>query len=86
MSRSGLSAATGEMHGSYHRGMKFGFRTPSISRSVSARTRGRVTRTVKRTVVPGYGAKGMGWLRNPRRAAYNKVYKKTTFGIGDLFR
>ena len=66
--------------------MKFGIRTPSLSRTISARTRGRVTRTVKRTLIPGYGRKGMGWLRDPRRAAYNKVYRKTTTRFGDLFK
>ncbi|MDK7699486.1 hypothetical protein [Cutibacterium avidum] len=66
--------------------MKFGIRTPSLSRTISARTRGRATRTVKRTLIPGYGRKGMGWLRDPRRAAYNKVYRKTTMRFGDLFK
>ena len=66
--------------------MKFGIRTPSLSRTISARTRGRVTRTVKRTLIPGYGRKGMGWLRDPRRADYNKVYRKTTMRFGDLFK
>ena len=59
--------------------MKFGIRTPSLSRTISART-------VKRTLIPGYGRKGMGWLRDPRRAAYNKVYRKTTMRFGDLFK
>lgn len=26
-------------------------------------------------VIPGYGKKGMGWIKNPKKAAYNKVYK-----------
>ncbi|MDO4411555.1 hypothetical protein [Cutibacterium sp.] len=66
--------------------MKLGIRTPSLSKSISARTRGRVTRIVKRTLIPGYGRKGMGWLRDPRRAAYHKVYRKTTIRFGDLFK
>ncbi|MCJ2194591.1 hypothetical protein MUG60_08000 [Kaistella montana] len=28
----------------------------------------------------------MGWVRNPKRAAYNAVYKRTTFSLWDLFR
>lgn len=66
--------------------MKFGMRTPSLKRSISARTTGRAKRTVKRALLPGYGKKGMGWLRNPRKAAYNKIYHKTTFSIFKLFK
>lgn len=66
--------------------MKFGFRKPSIKKSLKARTTGRVKRSVKRKVNPFYGKKGTGWLRNPKRAAYNKVYKKTSFGLKDLFK
>lgn len=66
--------------------MKFGMRKPSVKRSLKARTTGRVKRSVKRKVVPGYGKKGMGWIKNPKKAAYNKVYKKTTFSFWDLFK
>ena len=27
-----------------------------------------------------------GWIKSPKKAAYNKVYKKTSFGIMDLFK
>ncbi|MED0689940.1 hypothetical protein [Bacillus licheniformis] len=66
--------------------MKFGMRKPSIKRSIKARTTGKLKRRVKRAIIPGYGKKGMGWLRDPKRAAYNKVYKKTTFSFWDLFK
>lgn len=66
--------------------MKFGMRKPSFSRSVKARTTGRLKRSVKKALIPGYGKKGMGWLRDPKKAAYNKVYKKTTFSLWDLFK
>jgi hypothetical protein len=26
--------------------------------------------------------RGWGWLTNPKRAAYNRVYNRTTFGLG----
>lgn len=29
--------------------------------------------------------RGWGWLTNPRKAMYNRIYNRTTFGIGDLF-
>lgn len=66
--------------------MKFGMRKPSIKRSISARTTGKWKRQMKKAVIPGYGRKGMGWVRNPKKAAYNKVYKMTTFSLWDLFR
>ena len=66
--------------------MKIGFRKPSFKKSIKARTTGRIKRSVKRTLNPFYGKKGMGWAKNPKKAAYNKVYKKTTFGVSDLVR
>lgn len=66
--------------------MKFGPRKPSIKRSVKARTTGKVKRKIKSSVNPVYGKKGTGWVRNPKKAAYNKVYKKTTLGIWDIIK
>ena len=57
--------------------MKFGFRTPSIRKRIAART------SLKRYVRHSLGFKaprGWGWLTNPRRAAYNRVYNRTTVG------
>lgn len=66
--------------------MKFGLRTPSLKRSLKAKTIGRAKRTVKKALIPGYGKKGMGWVKNPKKAAYNKVYKKTSFSLWDIFK
>lgn len=66
--------------------MKVGMRTPSLKRSLKARTTGRAKRAVKRALIPGYGRKGMGWVHNPKKAAYNKIYRKTTFSLWDLFK
>lgn len=63
--------------------MKIGMRTPSLKKSISARTTGQAKRTIKRAIIPGYGQRGMGLL-HPKRALYNKVYRKTTFSIFDL--
>lgn len=63
--------------------MKLGFRTPSISRSIKSRTSGRVTRSVKSSVNPLYGNKGMGLVNDPGKAVYNKVYSKTSRPIID---
>lgn len=65
--------------------MKVGMRKPSIKKSISARTTGRLNRTVKKSINPLYGKEGMGML-HPKKAIYNKVYKKTTFSIIDLFK
>ena len=66
--------------------MKYGIRKPSFRKSISARTTGKAKRAVKRALIPGYGKKGTGILKNPRKALYNKVYHKTTLSIFDLFK
>jgi len=58
--------------------MKFGPRKPSLKRRVRART------SVKRQVVHRAGLKmprGYGWTRNPKKYAYNKIYRRTSFDI-----
>ncbi|HBM6744515.1 TPA: hypothetical protein LY850_002630, partial [Enterococcus faecium] len=55
-------------------------------KSIGARTTGKAKRAVKKAVIPGYGKKGSGWIKDPKKAAYNKVYKKTTFSFWDLFK
>lgn len=67
-------------------GVKVGFRKPSIKKSFRARTTGKWKRRIKRTINPFYGKRGVGFLKNPRRSVRNKVYKKTTFGLGDIFK
>lgn len=65
--------------------MKIGMRTPSLKKSISARTKGRATRAITKAVIPGYGKKGRGWL-HPKKKLCNKVYRKTTFSFWDLFK
>lgn len=65
--------------------MRYGMRKPSWKKSLSARTTGRATRAVKRALIPGYGKRGMGWL-HPKKALYNRAYRRTTFSIFDLAR
>ena len=64
--------------------MKIGIRKPSLKRSISARTTGKLKRTVKKSINPLYGKKGMGYINNPKKAVYNKIYNKTTVGINPL--
>ncbi|MDK7828299.1 hypothetical protein [Enterococcus faecalis] len=66
--------------------MKVGMRKPSIKKSISARTTGKAKCKLKKAVIPGYGQKGTGFIKNPKKAMYNKVYNKTTFSFWDLFK
>ena len=66
--------------------MKIGLRKPSLKKSLKARTIGKAKRAVKKTLIPGYGEKGTGWFKHPKKTLYNKVYKKTTFSLKDLFK
>ena len=59
--------------------MKVGIRTPSPTRSVKARTTGRIKRAAKSTYNPVYGMKGIGYLKDPERAIKNKIYHKMTY-------
>jgi hypothetical protein len=57
--------------------VRFGFRVPSITKRIAART------SLKRYVRNNLGLKaprGYGWITNPKRALYNRVYNRTTAG------
>jgi hypothetical protein len=63
--------------------MKFGIRKPSIRKSIAART------SVKRMVRQSLGFKaprGYGWLTNPKKAAYNRVYNRTSVSFWSVLR
>ena len=66
--------------------MKFGIRTPSLKKSLKARTTGRVKRAVKSSVNPLYGKKNVGLVTNPERSVKNRIYKRTTFDLFKKFR
>ena len=55
-----------------------------MKRSFKARTTGKAKRKIKKMIIPGYGKKGAGWVKNPKKALYNKVYRKTTFSLFDI--
>lgn len=67
--------------------MKFGFRRPSIRKRIAART------SVKRMIRQKLGIKaprGWGFVTNPKRALYNRVYHRVTAdpikALAKLFR
>ena len=59
--------------------MKIGMRKPSIKKSLRARTTGKLKRSVKKAVIPGYGKKGLGWIKNPKRQLIIRYIKKPAF-------
>lgn len=63
--------------------MKFGVRKPSLKKSLAART------SPKRFVRQSLGFKaprGWGWLTNPKKAAYNRVYNRTSVSFWSLLK
>lgn len=61
--------------------MKFGIRKPSLKKKLAART------SFKRVVRHQLGfraPRGYGWITNPKKAAYNRVYNKTSAGCSLL--
>ncbi|HEY3371449.1 MAG TPA: hypothetical protein VGK10_11405 [Prolixibacteraceae bacterium] len=63
--------------------MKFGMRTPSLMKSLGARTS--PTRMIKNALglkVP----RGYGFLTNPKKATYNRVYNRTSFSFFSLLK
>lgn len=57
--------------------MKFGFRIPNLNKRIAART------SVKRIIRHNLGFKaprGWGWITDPKKAAYNRVYNRTSRG------
>ncbi len=58
--------------------MKFGLRVPSLRKRLAART------SPARWMRNSLGLKaprGWGWLTNPKKAAYNRIYNRTSFGL-----
>lgn len=63
--------------------MKLGIRKPSIRRSLSART------SLKRFARHNMGLKmpkGGGWVTNPKKAARNALYSRTTVSFWSILR
>lgn len=57
--------------------MRFGLRIPSLAKRIAART------SVGRFIRHNLGVKaprGMGWVTDPKKALYNRIYNRTTRG------
>ena len=63
--------------------MKFGIRQPSLKKSFSART------SLKRYARHNLGLKapkGYGWITDPKKALYNRVYNRTSVSCISLLK
>lgn len=57
------------------------FRVPSLNKRIAART------SWKRVVRHRMGVKaprGYGWFTNPKKAAYNQIYNRTSIGCATI--
>ena len=57
--------------------MRIGSRIPSLAKRIAART------SIKRYIRHNLGVKapkGLGWITDPKRALYNRIYSRTTRG------
>jgi hypothetical protein len=64
-------------------GFKMGIRKPSLGKMLTART------SVSRYVRHSLGVKaprGWGWVTDPKRALYNRVYSRLTVSVLDLIK
>jgi hypothetical protein len=63
--------------------VRWGPRRPSIKRRLSARL------SLARFIRHNLGLKaprGFGWVTNPKKALYNRIYSRLTFSIFDVFK
>lgn len=63
--------------------MKLCIRRPSLKKSLVART------PIRRFARHNLGLKaprGYGWLTNPNRAGYNRIYSRTSFSAWSILR
>lgn len=66
--------------------MKLGLRTPSLKKSLKASTTGKLKRSLKKAINPLYGKSGIGFIKDPVKSTKNKIYKRISFSIWDLFK
>ena len=66
--------------------MKLFTRKPSIKKSLTSKFISAPKRRVKKALIPGYGRKGTGILKDPKKALYNKAYNATTIDSRKLIK
>ena len=65
--------------------MKFGLRQPSFKKSLKARTTGKAKRKIKKSLIPGYGKKGTGMFKDPKKRYIIKSIIRPLFESLRLF-
>lgn len=63
--------------------MKFGIRKFSIKKRIASRF------SAKRFIRHSLGLKmpkGFGWINNPKKYSYNKIYNKTSMSLGGFIK
>ena len=60
--------------------IKMGIRKPTLSKSLGMGFQGQLTRSLFRSIDKSYGKKNFGMIKHPKKAMYNEVYSKGTFG------
>ena len=53
-------------------------RRRSITKSIKAETTAKYKRELKKKILPGYGKKGAGVVKDPKRSIRNAIYNRTT--------
>ncbi len=66
--------------------MKLGIRKINLKNRIKSRTTAKLKRKAKKAFIPWYGKKGMGWINDPHKALYNKIYNKTTISVDDTVK
>lgn len=56
----------------------------SLTKSIKARTTAKYKRQLKKKIIPGYGKKGAGVIKDPKRSMHNAIYSRTTIDSRDL--
>lgn len=56
----------------------------SLTKSIKARTTAKYKRQIKKKFLPGYGKKGAGVIKDPKRSMHNAIYSRTTIDSRNL--
>lgn len=64
--------------------MSRSIRHRSLTKSIKARTTAKYKRQLKKKIIPGYGKKGAGVIKDPKRSMHNAIYSRTTIDSRDL--
>lgn len=61
-------------------------RKRDFNKTIKAETTGKIKRSIKKEIIPGYGKKGSGIIKDPKKSMYNAIYDRTTIDSRDVFK